>query len=194
MPWPSSRSTIKRMMMGVAVAALLASVGRYARLSSKYSEQAKFHKSMAWSLMQAYPGPAGRFPQIEYHTGLQEKYERAARYPWLSVAADLPEPPPTERTRLRTTMHWGTVSSIEGEEILGLFLGIPPNLGVGSELVVLHGEGPRKSRWIVTATRLGRFLAVAAGGDEGAMLPKPYDDVFFPRSDSAGPAVVETSP
>ena len=28
----------------------------------------------------------------DYHAGLQAKYERAARYPWLPVEPDRPEP------------------------------------------------------------------------------------------------------
>jgi hypothetical protein len=29
---------------------------------------------------------------VNYHSGLTQKYERAARYPWLPVEPDLPEP------------------------------------------------------------------------------------------------------
>jgi hypothetical protein len=30
--------------------------------------------------------------RVEYYSSMKRKYERAARYPWLSVAADPPEP------------------------------------------------------------------------------------------------------
>jgi hypothetical protein len=46
----------------------------------------------AWFKMGAGPSPAECRRLLPYYESLRRKYERAARYPWLPVGADPPEP------------------------------------------------------------------------------------------------------
>jgi len=94
---PRLRFTVRRMMIAVAiVAALLGWLGerraRFLRLSAHYGRLAKSYLDL-----QPDPQP-GEYPdatgwrQIIWSWGLRSKYERAARYPWLPIAPDPPEP------------------------------------------------------------------------------------------------------
>jgi hypothetical protein len=84
------RFTIRRMMVGVAILGL--SLGflaerraRFLRIAARHEESSRFYR--------LYPGfyiPSGAFYDIE----MELKYERAARYPWLPVEPDPPEPKP----------------------------------------------------------------------------------------------------
>ena len=107
------RMTTRRWMIAVAVVAILLGAGletgrrsfRFARLSDCHSNAALecFHALMTlggWPPPQD-PSPAelGRVRNlyrvralVHYHSALTQKYERAARYPWLPVAPDPPEP------------------------------------------------------------------------------------------------------
>jgi hypothetical protein len=108
------RMTTRRWMTAVAVVALLMGAGlgvgrrswRFARLSAHHTNAALEHFGTQMAL-------GGWPPQLQdlsfaelarvqilcraralvnYHSGLTQKYERAARYPWLPVEPDLPEP------------------------------------------------------------------------------------------------------
>jgi hypothetical protein len=101
-------------MVAVAMVAVLIGVGlevarrsrRFARLTADHTKAALeyFHTEMVlggWppqfqNLSPAELGRIGYLSQVRawvhYHSALTEKYERAARYPWLPVARDPPEP------------------------------------------------------------------------------------------------------
>ena len=108
------RMTTRRWMVAVAIVAILIGVGlelsrrsrRFARLAADHSNGALEH----FGTLMAFGGgpppnrdvpPAGLGPArylhrakalLNYHSELTEKYQRAARYPWLAVAPDPPEP------------------------------------------------------------------------------------------------------
>jgi hypothetical protein len=89
MPLPRVRFTVRRLMVAVAVIGLACGLWRR---SAAYAEKARYNWSMAFALMHGYPGPEGRLREIGYLQDLARKYERAARYPFLPVAPDPPEP------------------------------------------------------------------------------------------------------
>jgi hypothetical protein len=110
------RMTTRRWMIVVAVAALVVGFIRLWTLRHLYLEKAANHASFRahvlrtpestaywenrWTdqrrgLPARYPWPAGPpfVPAMgEYHDAMRIKYERAARYPWLPVEPDPPEP------------------------------------------------------------------------------------------------------
>jgi hypothetical protein len=85
MRFPRVRFSVLRLMSAVAIAAtILALYDRHER----FAAMAKLHSDEVKKLSDNYC----RTPRIpyEYHTGLKQKYERAARYPFLPVAPDPP--------------------------------------------------------------------------------------------------------
>ncbi len=114
MPVPRVRFTVRRMMVAVAVLAILLGVYgwvlRLRRMSVEFLAEARRHADMEQvlrtiigvsgrdSFVDISPGPgvpsrrttAGAV--AEHEAALGRKYERAARYPWLSVAPGPPEP------------------------------------------------------------------------------------------------------
>ena len=90
------RPTIRRLMVAVAVVAVVLALfewmgrrGRhFGRLAYENRTQAELNE-VSWAVGNR---------NLPYRTlaahrrKLQEKYERAARYPWLTVAPDPPEP------------------------------------------------------------------------------------------------------
>ena len=102
MRWPRVRFTVRWTMVAVAVVGLLLAsaimLRRSREFGSRAEEQADFE---AGSLEYADDarGERGDRQRVErgelmatYHRGLKLKYERAARFPWLPVAPDPPEP------------------------------------------------------------------------------------------------------
>jgi hypothetical protein len=111
------RMTTRRWMIAVAVVALLIGAAvaidrrskRFARLAASHADVAMEHFSTVMAFggdppplqeIEKYP-PAAQGPVrylhraktlMLYHRALKEKYDRAARYPWLSVEPDPPEP------------------------------------------------------------------------------------------------------
>ncbi len=108
------RFTVRRLMVAVAIAGLLlAGFNEFKRLQRQagfYRDRAREHAEMVETLqsfvgkpgmsrLDCSPGPGLRsvpYPiqaVIEHESRLKRKYERAARYPWLSVEPDpaLPE-------------------------------------------------------------------------------------------------------
>jgi hypothetical protein len=95
----------------IAVAAIGLSIGgtieavRLVRLSRSYSDRAASHAAYdrGWRAMADEYGADYRLPThdartislrevTDFHVKLRLKYERAARYPWLPVEPDPPEP------------------------------------------------------------------------------------------------------
>jgi hypothetical protein len=112
---PGARSTVRRLMIAAAVAAVLAAGYAYAEkrwldwraenrrlagLSASFRKLAEYHSMMCDNTVRkvanwhggiyhhsALPTPLG-----EYHRTLSEKYRSAAERPWLPVTPDPPEP------------------------------------------------------------------------------------------------------
>lgn len=100
------RFTIRRLMVVVAAAGLIMAAVVMARRSREMSIRAE-QQAVAEQLSLSYADDArGRNgdPQrvalgeqrAAYHKALRMKYERAARFPWLSVEPDSPTPEPPE--------------------------------------------------------------------------------------------------
>jgi hypothetical protein len=104
MKLPLVRFTIRRLMVGVAMAALLlgAIVGVENR-RQRFLAIANIHRAnlIAWEEVGSSEASRERFDisgrkvSLEadrWHLQMAEKYDRAARYPWLPVRPDPPEP------------------------------------------------------------------------------------------------------
>jgi hypothetical protein len=100
---PRVRFTIRRLMIAVAVVAVMIRADemrrRWTTFSAKgaeYRQRAGFLWSKANALATISPDDLDQPPRIlelsEYYRDLAEKYERAAARPWLTVAPDPPEP------------------------------------------------------------------------------------------------------
>ncbi len=77
--------TTRRLLAAVAIAALMCGSIRLISLSRHYSEKARRNGILA-AMCRHHLGY-----KVKYHVALSEKYDRAARYPWLAVAPDRPE-------------------------------------------------------------------------------------------------------
>jgi hypothetical protein len=101
-----SRMTTRRWMVAVAVVALLmgivGEVIRELRLTRRHHEWANGYR-LAEAINRgdrvALPGgmtvqSAGSPRLADYYAEMRWKYERASRYPWLSVEPDPPQPEP----------------------------------------------------------------------------------------------------
>jgi hypothetical protein len=104
------RYRLRTLLIAVAVAALgIGTIVGLARRRDSYLRQAAHHRELgsdAWmhasSIERRYlhwgPSEPERAEMAayerrgDYHAALQAKYERAARYPWLPVEQDRPEP------------------------------------------------------------------------------------------------------
>lgn len=89
---PRVRFTVRRLMILVAMAAaaiLMADSLR--RLSIEYDEKADRNRSHANLALRGYPGDAPhQLRRAAHFVRLADKFEHAARYPWLPVAPDSP--------------------------------------------------------------------------------------------------------
>lgn len=103
MKLPRVRFTVRRMMVAVAVCAAMggaeATRRRWVRLAREYEFRAKVNKRLAPSYYRLASTPGADTDAAEgwrragdHYRALQEKYERAARYPFLPVAPDPPRP------------------------------------------------------------------------------------------------------
>jgi hypothetical protein len=94
MPNFSSRFTVRRLMVAVAFVGMALGVidlwkrrERFGRRAALLREAELFHRiqSTRWDAVQ-------EIEAADWLGRLADKYERAARYPWLPVAPDPPEP------------------------------------------------------------------------------------------------------
>jgi hypothetical protein len=108
MRMPRVRFTVRRLMVAVAVLALVAAIGEMTRRSASYDRLARYYaerETLSLDLMAAFARPdrpelsevcsveyARNRAFAEHEERLKRKYRRAARYPWLPVAPDPPEP------------------------------------------------------------------------------------------------------
>jgi hypothetical protein len=97
---PRVRFTVRRIMLAVAVVAIVLGGLRLWCLSAHYRALAEVHRQKADEVVRGtYAGPGGSYhlewcawpsPNKEYHLRLKENYERAASRPWLPVEPDPP--------------------------------------------------------------------------------------------------------
>jgi hypothetical protein len=96
---PSARFTGRRLMVAVAITALILVAARLLSTSRQRTATATHHaeyeRMALWiaSTGDSWIGPASKFRRLaSYHATMKLKYRVAARYPWLPVASDPPEP------------------------------------------------------------------------------------------------------
>jgi hypothetical protein len=113
---PRVRFTVRRMIVAVAVIALAFWMVRLWAARQLYLQKAAKHAGFRANVLRSpnsiaywesrwtdqregkparYPWPAGPpfVPALaKYHDAMRMKYERAARYPWLPIEPDPPEP------------------------------------------------------------------------------------------------------
>jgi hypothetical protein len=96
MRMPHVRFTMRLLMIAVAILASLFWVERLRRLSQEYRSIAEEHGWAVFGASEYAPHNAADAAKskriIDRYRSLQEKYERAARHPWLPVEPDPPEP------------------------------------------------------------------------------------------------------
>jgi hypothetical protein len=105
---PRSRSTARRMMVIVAIAAIVMALVpnaiRRGPWASRYRILAAGHKAGALSTVPSVTDGAGREllsaeevaelepERLAYHAALSQKYDRAANRPWSTIPPDPPDP------------------------------------------------------------------------------------------------------
>lgn len=84
------RMTTRRWMVGVAIVAVGIQASRW---TDNMRRRSLYYTALAdrWE-MPTCPKEAGASRLCDYYDGLEKKYRRAARYPWLPVAPDPPVP------------------------------------------------------------------------------------------------------
>jgi hypothetical protein len=99
MPVPRARFTVRRLMVAVAIIALALGVycwttllrdraARCRRLAVGY----EIDEQLYGDPRIGPPDPAARAVIVRHVAGLRRKYDRAARYPWLPIERDPPDP------------------------------------------------------------------------------------------------------
>lgn len=95
---PRPRFTVRRMMLAVALLAVLLGADKLRQQSAQYRERAEecaIYETDSRGVLMDEGDPDRRVflaREAEYYSRLKAKYERAARYPWLPVKPDSPEP------------------------------------------------------------------------------------------------------
>jgi len=88
------RMTTRRWLIAVVVVAIVLEVARLMWLSAEYRLRALEHATIRLDMK--LPMDAKTLNWVQrfhaYHQAMREKWERAARFPWLPVAPDPPEP------------------------------------------------------------------------------------------------------
>jgi hypothetical protein len=89
---PRVRFTVRRMMVAVAVLSLLIGWGiESGRREGRFRTAARVHWLASFGRAPDGPGQVTE-AGLRWHDRMAEKYDRAARYPWLPVEPDPPEP------------------------------------------------------------------------------------------------------
>jgi hypothetical protein len=98
---PRIRSSVRNLLIAVAIASVLLWSALMLQRSAKYRAVAADHASAEWYWSEAGSQAAEplmggglwtRDDRVKFFRDLRLKYERAARYPWLSVEPDPPTP------------------------------------------------------------------------------------------------------
>lgn len=80
------RFTIRWLMIAVAIVGITCAWGI---MRLRYERLASYHNALSLGLHFQSPAESRR---TDHHAALRAKYKRAARYPWLPVSPDPPEP------------------------------------------------------------------------------------------------------
>jgi hypothetical protein len=92
MRWPRPRFSVRWLMVAVAVVALASGGWHLWELRRSHLRTALKHEVLS-SLLREGHADIGRDPgRSDHHEALRNKYERAARHPWLPVEPDPSEP------------------------------------------------------------------------------------------------------
>ena len=88
------RFTVRRLMVLVAIVGLVLAAGSWLyRRTTRMKSTAAFHEQACFEALMIGPDCIlVESPRSRFHDELAKKYHRAARYPWLPVAPDPPEP------------------------------------------------------------------------------------------------------
>jgi hypothetical protein len=97
---PKPRFTLRRLMLAVVIAAVVLAAGAWGLKSVAYQRRAAYHRAQLriWpelpyiNAQQYSEAFEALLRQRGWHEAMADKYERAARYPWLCVEPDPPEP------------------------------------------------------------------------------------------------------
>jgi hypothetical protein len=90
---PRVRFTVRRLMASVAIVAFILWAERLLRLPREYRDRAGYYSQCEFDASgRLAPGNPRDRAVVDHYHSLHEKYERAARYPWLPIAPDPPEP------------------------------------------------------------------------------------------------------
>ncbi len=93
MKLPRVRFTVRRMMVAVAVASLALGLSQWMRRrSGRFDEIHRRHVRASFEIAYSSGPWSDKEARMTYHWRMITKYERAARYPFLPVAPDPPEP------------------------------------------------------------------------------------------------------
>jgi hypothetical protein len=86
--------TTRRWMVAVAIVGIVAGGHRLKRRRDYFVHQADYHESAEGAIgLLRFDDPEDEVrPIMDHHAALVRKYRRAARYPWLLVEPDPPEP------------------------------------------------------------------------------------------------------
>jgi hypothetical protein len=100
------RFTVRRLMIAVAIIGLALALAVMLKRSGEFralAEKQAYYEAGSLAYADDARGEGGDPQRVArgeqmaaYHRALKAKYERAARYPWLPVEPDPPEPEPTE--------------------------------------------------------------------------------------------------
>jgi hypothetical protein len=88
---PHVRITVRRMMVAVAITGVGLGWQLDRRSASLRREAARHAGDSSLVSLEEICNPATEAGKV-YHRAMAEKYRHAARYPWLPVAPDPPEP------------------------------------------------------------------------------------------------------
>jgi hypothetical protein len=104
-PMNPSRLTLRHLLFLVTLAGLALGLSGWMRRRAEFSSRTAYHAKQYRVLLAHLAGARGmrrgrgmaspdpsELASVRYHFKMAEKYEHAARYPWLPVEPDPPEP------------------------------------------------------------------------------------------------------